>query len=244
MSWGEKIIQRFRRQLAAEEPMTQVDRRCARCGADMSDYAVIDDPKPTDVCEECEELVREEEFLEQWRETPPPEYDIDTILGGTERKAHEVVADLYKVFYTPCAEAKLFEPEIVIRDYCEYNQFSGSDLASILAKNQGDYFLLGGLRAMRAIGATGMVRWMEAFKKAAEEHGVVFPDLLPDPWLDHVRLEPEVEDALMKESRRLQKEIEPRKGMPFDGLDRLLVAYVRENLEMLRQRKPAGPDQR
>ncbi len=219
--------------------MKQPDRRCPRCKEDMSHYSLAFGPGPTDVCGKCEYEVRREREIERWKNAPPPTYDIDAIIGPPGRKAYQIVSDLYGVFYhVLCPEKVLYEPEVVIRDFCEFNQFSGDDLGYILGLNQGDAILLRGQRALKAIGASKMDSFIADFLKVAESHGVTFPNPLPDPWLDHISIAYDLENLLNIESDRLRDEIDPYEARPAGYFCELLMAYVMNHIDLLRQRKP------
>lgn len=236
---GDELFGRLLRQLAGVEPMTQPGRQCFRCKKDMSNYAVLFETKPTDICSECDLEIRRERAIERWKTASPPTYDIDAVIGPPGRKAYQIVSDLYRVFYElPCPETILYEAEVVIRDFCEFDQLSGHDLGYILGLNQGDTILLRGHRAFMAIGASKMERYIAEFLKAAACHGVTFPNPLPDPWLDHIRIDRELEKVLDNESCRLCDEIDPYEGRPAGYFCELLIDYVMKHIDLLRQRKP------
>jgi len=206
----------------------------------MSHYSFLFEPEAEEVCEECEAEIRKERALEQWRNAPLPSYDIDAIIGPPGRKAHQIVGDLYRVFYhVTCPETALFEAEVVIRDFCEFNQFSGHDLDYILGLNRGDQILLCGQRAFKAIGASKMARFIAEFLKIAEANGLKFPNPLPDPWLSHMgEISDDVKQVLSTESTRLCSEIDPYEDRSAGYFCELLIDYVMKHIELLRERKP------
>lgn len=238
---GDILFDRIQKALKGQGSLQQPGRRCPRCDKDMSNYAFLFEPEPDDLCNECEHEVRLEREMERWRNAPLPIYDIDAIIGPPGRKSYEIVEDLYKVFYhVLCPEKVLYEVEVVIRDFCEFATFSGHSLGYILARNQGDTILLRGQRALRAIGADKLDRFISAFLEAAKGQGITFPSSLPDPWLEHIHIEYDLEKILNEESSRLQREMDPYEDKPAGYLHDLLMAYVMKNIEQLRQRKPQG----
>src|SRR5580765_1312001 len=85
--FGDELFRRIQRINSGVEPDTKHGRRCARCQKDMSDYLLLLEPTPTDVCNECEVEVRKEGYVAQWKAAKAPVYDIDEILSAPGRKA-------------------------------------------------------------------------------------------------------------------------------------------------------------
>lgn len=236
MSFGDEIIRRLQRINAGLEPSTQPGRRCARCHKDISNYLLLLEPTPEDVCNECHKELRKEEYLARWKEAKPPVYDIDVILGMPDRKPWDVIKELNSKIDPDCPESLLLPPELVVRDFEEFICLVGNTFGYIFELNGGVHDFLHGLRAIRAIGATHLAECMWQALRVAARHGVIFPDPLPDPWLiDHIP----IDEALKSELNRLTEELKPYDGIKGGDLQRMLVDYLHTHIETLRQRKSA-----
>lgn len=216
-------------------------RRCNRCHKDMSDYLVITTPCPTDVCIECEEELRRENYLQQWKSAPLPVYDIDSIIGPRDRGAGQVVQELQVAFVSVRGPSdRLFEPEIVIRDCCSFHELIGYDLGYVMGlSGDGAEVLIRARRALNAVGAGRIEKHVSEFLKVARSRGVNFPDPLPEPWLDEISLDYELQDELDEESRRLAKKHKPELEQP--EMPQMIVSYAKKHIDILRKRKPAQP---
>lgn len=231
--FGDEFFRRLLRIKEGLQPATQLGRRCARCRKDMSNYFLLLEPKPTDVCNECQTEIRNEEYIERWKGAKPPVYDIDKILFAPARKPFEIVRELNSKIDPCCPESLLLEPELVVRDFEEISPLIGDDFGYILALNNGVSIFLHGLRAMQAIGATRMVQSMMKIRDFAANQGVNFPNPLPDPWLCNITLD----SGMERELNRLTHDLKPYDGLNGGTLEKMLVEYLHTRLEILRQRK-------
>jgi hypothetical protein len=231
--FGDKLFRRLQRINAGLEPATTPGWRCARCNKDMSGYLAIFEPKPTDVCGECEEQIRKEGYIARWKAAKPPVYDIDAILFTPDRKPWDIVSELNSKIDPFCPESRLLAPELVVRDFGDFSCFEGHDFGYILGLSDGARIFLHALRALRAIGATHIVECMTKAQDFAAASGVVFPDPLPDPWLDDISIPSDLESEL----HSMTEELKPYQGLIAGDLDRMVVQHLRQNVEVLRSRK-------
>ncbi len=229
--YGDKFFRRLQRINAGLESGTVPGRRCTRCQKDLSEFVVLD-PDWSKLCDECEVEVRNEECIAKWKAAKPPVYDIDLILSVPGRKPWEILKELNSKIDPLCPEFRLLKPELVVRDFENFSPLLGDDFGYILALCDGDCQFLCGLRAMRAIGATHMVNCMTKFQAYAASRGVTFPDPIPDPWLDNHRISYDLEKELDSVSREL------RQGLVHEHFDEMALEYLRQHVEVLRQRKP------
>jgi hypothetical protein len=233
--YGDKFFRRLQWIAAGLESGTVPGRRCTRCQKDLSEFVVFDpDFSWSKLCDECNVEVRKEEHLAKWRSAKPPAYDIDLILSAPGKKPREILKDLNSKIDPLCPESLLLKPELVVRDFEDFSSLLGDGFGYILALGEGVRQFSQGLRAMRAISAVHMVEYMTKFQAYAASRGVTFPDPLPDPWLDHVPISPDLEEELNSVSR----ELSPWKGVPAGELTRMVVEYLRQHVDVLRQRKP------
>jgi hypothetical protein len=202
----------------------------------MSNYLLLLEPTPEDVCNECRKELLEEEYLARWKGAKPPAYDIDAILGSPDRKPWDVVKELNSKIDPDCPESLLLPPELVVRDFEEFSCLVGHTFGHIFEFNGGVHDFLHGLRAIRAIGATHLADCMCQALSLAARHGVVFPNPLPDPWLSDDII---IDEALASELDRLTEELKPYDGIKGGDLLRMLVEYLHAHIETLRQRKSA-----
>jgi hypothetical protein len=230
--FGDKFFRRLQRINAGLEPATQAGRRCARCKKDLSDYLLLFEPKPTDVCNECDVEIRKEGCLARWKAAKPPIYDIDSILFAPEKKPWDILSDLNSKIDPFCPESLLLEPELVVRDFEEFSGVVGEPFGYVIALGVRQFSHA--LRAMRVIGARHMVECMTKFQAYAASRGVTFPDPMPDPWLDHVGISYDLENELNSVSR----ELKPYEGSVAGDFDWMVVEYLRQHVDVLRQRKP------
>lgn len=232
--FGDNFFRRLQRINAGLEPATQPGRRCARCQKDMRDYLLLFEPTSTDVCNECKEAIRKEEYIARWKAAKPPVYDIDEIISAPNRKPWDVVRELNSKIDPCCPESVLLEPELAVRDFEEFSCFTGDDFGYILSLNSGPYVFLHGLRAMQAIGAKHLAESMVRIREFCASRGIVFPDPLPDPWLcDDIKIDSDLERELV----RLTDQLKPYDGLKGGDLQELLVDYLRARVETLRERK-------
>lgn len=229
--YGDKFFRQLQNILAGRESGTVPGRRCARCQKDLSDFVVLD-PDWSKLCDECNVEVRKEECLAKWRAAKPPVYDIDQILSAPGKKPWEILREINSKIDPLCPESLLLKPELVVRDLEDFSPLLGDPFGYILALGGGVYQFLHGLRAMRAIGATHMVEYMTKCQDCAASRGVTFPDPIPDPWLDECRISPDLEKELNSVSWEL------RQGLVHEHFDEMALDYLRQHVEVLRQRKP------
>lgn len=233
--YGDKFFRRLQRIAAGLESGTVPGRRCTRCQKDLSEFLVFDpDFSWSKLCDECNVEVRKEEYLAKWNAAKPPVYDIDLILSLPGRKPWEILRELSDKIDPLCPEFRLLKPELVVRDFEQFSVLLGDTFGYILALNEGVRQFSQGLRAMRAIGATHMVEYMTKFQAYAASRGVTFPDPLPDPWLDQFPISPELEEELDSVYHGLTGGA----GLNAAELDRMAVEYLRQHVDVLRQRKP------
>jgi hypothetical protein len=231
--FGDKFFRRLQRMNADLEPATQQGRRCARCKKDMSNYTLLFEPQPTDVCNECEVALRKEAYIARWTAAKPPVYNIDRILSVPERKPWDIVKDLNSKIDPCCPESLLLKPELVVRDFEEFSCFTGHDFGYILGTCDGPRIFLLGLRAISTIGATHLADAMTIVRDFALSRGVPFPDPIPDPWYCEIT----IDSSLEHELDRLTDELAPYDGLKGGDLSRMLVEYLHDQVEVLRQRK-------
>jgi hypothetical protein len=229
----DELFRRLQRINAGLEPDTQPGRRCARCQKDMSDYLLLLEPESTNVCNECEVEIRKEGYVARWKAAKAPVYDIDEILSTPGRKEWDVVSELNSKIDPFCPESLLFEAELIVRDFEDFSCLTGHDFGYILGLGDGARIFLHALWAMRAIGATHMTECMTKIRDFAVTRGVAFPDPLPDPWLNDITIDSDMENEL----HRLTEELKPYDGLKGGDLDKMVVEYLRLHVEVLRQRK-------
>jgi hypothetical protein len=203
----------------------------------MSDYLLLFEPTPTDVCNECEKEIRKEEYLARWKAAKPPVYDIEEILSASNQKPWDVVRELNSKIAPCCPESLLLKPELVVRYFEEFSCLTGDDFGYILSLSGGVHDFLHGLRAMQIIGAKHLAESMVRIREFAESRGIAFPHPLPDPWLtDDIT----IDSDLKCELDRLTDELKPYEGLKGGDLQQLLVDYLRAHVDMLQQRKPTN----
>jgi hypothetical protein len=233
--YGDKFFRRLQKILAGVESGTVPGKRCTRCQKDLSEYVVFDpDFSWSKLCDQCNAEVRKEEFLARRTAAKPPVYDIDLILSTPGKKPWEILKDLDSKIDPFCAEALLLAPELVVRDFQQFSSLLGDRFGYILALCEGVRQFSQGLRAMCAIGATHMVEYMTKCQAYAASRGVTFPDPLPDPWLDHVPISPDLEEEL----NSMDDELGGQARLNAGELDRMAFEYLRQHVDVLRQRKP------
>jgi hypothetical protein len=236
--YGDKVFRRLLRIIKGEESGTQ-ERFCPRCGKDLSRYVQSVNPDANALCEDCIYAVGEEKRLARRQAAKPPVYDIDLLLNQPGRRAYETVDEFNRLIDPDCPEALLLQPELVVRDFCEFNAFTGHDLGYILGLSAGQRIFLLGLRAFEAIGATKMVQWMSEFRAIAISLGIDLPHPVPEDWFG-TEFPYDVEVLLDEESRRLSEVIKPFER--YGELTEILVDYLHEHVELLRQRRASATD--
>jgi len=232
--YGDDLFRRLQRINAGLESGTVPGRRCTRCQKDLSEFVVFDpDFSWSKLCNECEIEVRKEGYLAQWKAAKLPVYDIDVMLSPSDRKPWDIVSDLNSKIDPFCPESLLLGPELVVRDFSDFSALEGHDFGYILGLGDGARIFLHALRAMRAIGATHMAECMTKVRDFATARGVVFPDPLPDPWLNDLPIDSDLESEL----HSMTEELMPYQGLFAGDLDRLVVQHLRQHVEVLRSRK-------
>jgi hypothetical protein len=74
---------------------------------------------------------------------------------------------------------------------------------------------------------------MSKIRDFAVGRGAAFPDPLPDPWLNDITINSDMESEL----HRLTEELRPYDGLKGGDLDKMVVEHLRSHVEVLRQRK-------
>jgi hypothetical protein len=124
---------------------------------------------------------------------PSPTYDIADFFPTKVRPeegqfavkvAHELWGRFVDEGGFQLPDSVLLEPEIVVRDACQFDSLMLSGFDSLLGYCGGPEIFARGLRAARSINAAEHVQIIEEAKQVMERHGLHFPHPLPNPWWD------------------------------------------------------------
>ena len=199
--------------------MVEAKTQCEKCGREIL-QATAD--RTNGLCMPCKKgwvahLPIEEASEPDQSSIPPPVYDIDDFhpnLCRNEDKMHPIhfAYRLWTIIESDDdknhrRDSHLLEPEIVLRDVCQFDSTMGNGFATQLGYCGGVMTFARGLRAVATLGATEHLKIMQKAKDSVLAEGLEFPTDTGDPY--------DYDDGIDYD---LEKAIDARNGRDGSGI--------------------------